>query len=117
MLLDRRRPGTHLEGLWEFPGGKREAAESDERALERELLEELGVESTILSPAMAAVEYSYDDFDLTLVLYAAELHGRPEPLQVAEIAWHPLETLDHLEMPPANQSLIQTLWPRPPGTP
>ena len=37
VLLSRRKQGTHLEGLWEFPGGKVEAGEDPRVALAREL--------------------------------------------------------------------------------
>ena len=43
VLLARRKKGTHLEGYWEFPGGKVELDETVEAALARELAEELGV--------------------------------------------------------------------------
>ena len=42
-LIARRKAGVHLAGFWEFPGGKREAGETLEECLHRELREELNV--------------------------------------------------------------------------
>jgi 8-oxo-dGTP diphosphatase len=36
-LLTRRQPGVHLAGMWEFPGGKIDAAETHAIALQREI--------------------------------------------------------------------------------
>ena len=43
-LLARRPAGKVYAGYWEFPGGKIEPGEPAERALARELREELGIE-------------------------------------------------------------------------
>lgn len=107
VLLDRRKKGTHLAELWEFPGGKREPGESDEGALLRELEEELGVGSRLVGPEIARVQHAYEDFDLTLVLYPVELDGVPSAVDVAEIAWHEVAALASLPMPPADRPLLE----------
>ena len=43
VLVSRRPPGSHLQGLWEFPGGKVRQGEDPEISLKRELKEELGI--------------------------------------------------------------------------
>ena len=43
-LIDKRKPEGLLGGLWEFPGGKKNARESFKQALKREVREELDIE-------------------------------------------------------------------------
>lgn len=47
ILLARRPEDGDQPGLWEFPGGKVEADETQPEALARELLEELGIAANI----------------------------------------------------------------------
>jgi len=69
ILLAERNKG-HLQGTWEFPGGKVEISESPEEALVRELQEELGVhvDSTSLVP-VAFSSHSYPNFHLLMPLF------------------------------------------------
>src|SRR5688572_5790556 len=78
-LITRRRSGVHLEGLWEFPGGRREPGETMEDCLRRELREELGIEITEPLP-YRVVRYAYPDKLVELYFFFCSIEkGRPEP--------------------------------------
>ncbi|MGO2438923.1 MAG: pyrimidine (deoxy)nucleoside triphosphate diphosphatase [Serratia proteamaculans] len=47
ILLAQRDASSDQAGLWEFPGGKVEAGESQPQALARELEEELGIVASV----------------------------------------------------------------------
>jgi 8-oxo-dGTP diphosphatase len=68
IFIARRRQGRSMSGKWEFPGGKIETNESPEKALQRELIEELDLEVEI-SSLLGSVEYSYSSFSIRLIAY------------------------------------------------
>ncbi|MEQ8666111.1 MAG: (deoxy)nucleoside triphosphate pyrophosphohydrolase [Rhodospirillales bacterium] len=111
VLIARRPEGKAMAGLWEFPGGKVEAGETPERALIRELAEELAIDVTAscLAP-VAFASHAYDDFHLLMPLFACRVwQGDPEPHEHSEIAWVRPVRLGDYAMPPADAPLVATL--------
>src|SRR4051812_42504790 len=89
VLLSQRKSGTHLEGAWEFPGGKVEPGEDPRAALARELTEELGIDA-IVGDAVEVTFHRYPKKDVLLLFFAASLRpGSPEPraIDVAAVRW------------------------------
>lgn len=107
-LVTRRQPGAHLEGLWEFPGGKCEAGETVAACLRRELLEELGTDA-IVGEEMLAVTHHYPGRSIELHFLACELAQEPAPLLGQEMRWVARGELRSLQFPPADDELIALL--------
>ena len=112
-LLARRPAGTHLAGIWEFPGGKREPGESLEECLRRELLEELGAAFQV-GERVDTIEWTYDATTIVLSFFRCTLQaGSIRPLTADTLAWVAPEDLGDYELPPADHALIERLRARP----
>ena len=107
-FVTRRLKGTHLEGLWEFPGGKIEAGESLADGLRRELQEELGTEVEV-GEEVFTVTHHYPERSVELHFLACTFLNAPAPLLGQEMRWVPREELRSLEFPPADEELIRVL--------
>ena len=107
-LVARRLSGTHLAGLWEFPGGKCEPSETHEACLSRELLEELGVASTI-GREIVVTDHAYAERTVRLHFRRCTIAGEPRPLLGQELRWVSREELKALELPEADAELVNIL--------
>ena len=107
-FVTRRQEGVHLEGYWEFPGGKREEGESLEDSLRRELKEELGAEVTI-GQEIFTVTHKYAEREVELHFLACTFLNSPVPLLGQEMRWVPRDELRSLKFPPADDELIARL--------
>jgi len=108
LLVTRRQEGVHLEGLWEFPGGKCDADESLTACLARELREELDVEARI-GDEVFSVTHTYVDRRVELHFFACDISGEPRPQQGQDMRWVPRAELAKLEFPAADAELIDLL--------
>ena len=107
-LVTRRQPGVHLEGLWEFPGGKIDPAETHVDALRREIVEELDVDVAVRDLVLAT-SHAYPDRTVVLYFYNCDLQGTPKPRLGQEMRWVRREELADLAFPPADEELIAML--------
>jgi len=111
VLITKRPEGKPLAGLWEFPGGKVEDWETPERALIRELKEELGVDVSApgLTP-LTFVSHTYPEFHLLMPVYVCRRwRGDMAANEGQDIAWVSPETLLSYAMPPADEPLKHSL--------
>jgi mutator protein MutT len=108
-LITQRRRGTHLEGLWEFPGGKRDAGEDLTACLARELREELGA-TFVVGDKVDTIRWDYPDRTIVLHFYRCRLEsGTIEPRESQAMAWVAPSNLSRYDFPPADRELIARL--------
>jgi 8-oxo-dGTP diphosphatase len=110
VLVTQRKAGTHLEGAWEFPGGKVLPGEDPRAGLRRELEEELGVQ-VVVGEIVDVTFHRYPEADravLLLFFEAARTLQSPDPraLDVAAFAWAGPRELDPSLFPPADLAVL-----------
>ncbi|PHZ84264.1 8-oxo-dGTP diphosphatase MutT [Paremcibacter congregatus] len=108
ILLARRPEGKSMAGLWEFPGGKVEKGETPERALIRELNEELNIDVTeaCLAPFVFA-SHTYEDFHLMMPMFLCRRwDGILTPREGQTLKWVKIQDLGTYPMPPADAPLL-----------
>jgi mutator protein MutT len=109
LLITRRPAGSHLAGLWEFPGGKRHADETFEACLQRELREELGVQVEV-GELVESLTHAYPEKTVLLKFFRCRLlAGEPSPIGCAAVAWVTRETLRQYAFPAADERLLHQL--------
>lgn len=109
VLLTRRHAQSHQGGLWEFPGGKVETGESLSTALQRELLEELGVEVEA-HQHLIDIRHDYGDKRVWLDVHEVlSFSGQPTPREAQPMRWVAIEQLSDYEFPAANGPIVQAL--------
>ena len=113
LLIAQRRPHDHLGGLWEFPGGKREPAETFAQCLQRELREELDVEVEI-GELLETVTHTYPEKTVHLKFFRCTLlRNEPRPVGCHALAWVRREQLVDYAFPAADARLLDRLQSSP----
>jgi mutator protein MutT len=109
ILVSRRPPGVHLEGYWEFPGGKLRPAESAEECVVREVLEEVGLR-VLPRARRAPIAFEYPERHVRIHPVDVDyLSGEIEFREVSDERFVSPSELTHLRFPEANADLVREL--------
>jgi len=108
-LIAQRPLDGLLGGLWEFPGGKKEAGETLPDALVREIQEELSLTIQVGLP-ITVIQHAYTHFRITLHAFHADyLAGQVQHLGVADHAWVTLADLQNYAFAVTDRKIITAL--------
>jgi 8-oxo-dGTP diphosphatase len=110
VLIGQRRADQPMGLKWEFPGGKVELGETAERALIRELDEELSIRATI-GRELTTVHHTYRNGGAIQIQFfvVTEFEGEIGNRVYQEIRWSALERLPEFDFLAADLTLIREL--------
>ena len=108
VFATQRGYGDYKDG-WEFPGGKIETGETPQKALVREIKEELDTE-VVVGDLLTIIEYDYPTFHLSMQCFWCQIVEGTLVLKEHEAArWLDLESIDSVDWLPADQTIIPLL--------
>lgn len=108
ILLTQRGAG-HLEGLWEFPGGKVEDGEDPRDTVVRECREECAIEVRV-DDILDVTFHRYPNKDVLLLFYRCTLvSGEVRHVEVADHAWVSIDEMHTYPMPPADEPVLKKI--------
>ncbi|GEM_PF-258087 len=108
-MICRRPEGKARAGLWEFVGGKAEAGETLEQALERECREEIGV-SVRVGNVFTETLYDYPDISVHLTIFYATIEsGTPRSMENNAIAWIEPSEIPNYSFCPADIPIMKRI--------
>ncbi len=108
-LVNCRRAGTHMAGLWEFPGGKLQAGEERLAALARELDEELGIVVDVAEPLLELVHDYPDKRVLLDVWHVLRYRGAVTPREGQALRWISVDEFVDLPLLEADWPIVERL--------
>ena len=111
-LFAQRPEGKPMAGYWEFPGGKIEAGETHFQALQRELIEELGITITNGTP-WRTIEHVYPHAHVLLhFIIVTEWDGEPHGREAQALHWQKLiVTDDGIAHTPSTEPILPATVP------
>jgi A/G-specific adenine glycosylase len=109
LLIAQRPDDGLLGGLWEFAGGKQEQGETLPQALERELMEELGIRVHV-GELFTVVKHAFSHFKITLHAFECQhIGGEPQAIEAQAFAWVTLDELQNYSFGKADRQVIDAL--------
>lgn len=109
-LITQRSKAAVLPLLWEFPGGRVEAGETDEDALIREVRGRIGVDVSVAGK-LGEHHHSYEHYDVHLTMFTCTIPDGvyPRPVTVNDLRWVTSGELKGYEFPPADEQTMDKL--------
>lgn len=109
VLIARRSEDSKLAGQWEFPGGKLEEGESLRACLERELREELGIDSQV-GEHFLSNDYVYGHGGFRIEAFLVTWTGGQVMLNAHDrIEWVAFDDLETYPLLPADIPIARKL--------